>query len=170
MYHGTIVKSICVKGAKKPVVVTPPGKPVCKDVPSWVDAYGESCASYVKEIACTSSGGYGSGWDSAWGTFADSAPVHGVGANKACCACGGGTTAGAETQCEKDAKATGVVGKACYFAKSHWAIRPRVCPRACASIFTSWYSRCKADPSVRKNNRGNKIGSYNSLCAKGRGI
>jgi len=170
MYHGTIVKSICVKGAKKPVVVTPPGKSVCKDVPSWVDAYGESCASYVKEKACTSSGGYGSGWDSAWGTFADSAPMHGVGANKACCKCGGGTTAGAETQCEKDAKATGVVGKACYFAKSHWAIRPRVCPRACASVFTSWYNRCKADPSVRKNNRGNKIGSYASLCAKGRGI
>ena len=169
-YKGSIVKSICYKH-KSPVQVTPAPSPgSCTNNKGWVDAYGETCASYVKEKACTSSGGYGSGWDSAWGTFADSAPMHGVGANKACCKCGGGTTAGAETQCEKDAKATGVVGKACYFAKSHWAIRPRVCPRACASVFTSWYNRCKADPSVRKNNRGNKIGSYASLCAKGRGI
>jgi len=164
-YKGTIVKSICQKqqGTKAPTVAA---LKTCKDLPSWVDAYGESCRSYVKEKACTKNGGYGSGWDSAWGTFADSAPSNGVGANKACCQCGGGSTSGAKSQCVKDIARNGVVGKVCEYARSQFSIRPRTCSTACAAVFTSWYTRCSTDTAIVGYNRKarGRIGTYATIC------
>jgi len=55
----------------------------------WADSVGLTCWDYVDRQGCTDSGGYGSGWSSSAGTFADYA-VNGVDASQACCLCGGG--------------------------------------------------------------------------------
>ena len=72
----------------------PPPQVVCKDASGplgvWKNQYGDSCKSYRKARACNISGGYGPGWLTQWGTFADNADPYGVSPASACCACGGG--------------------------------------------------------------------------------
>jgi len=170
-YHGTLLKAICVKssGTVQPTPKPSAGAKICKDTPNWVDAYGESCASYVKEKACTSTGGYGVGWNSAaWGTFADNAPKHGKGANFACCGCGGGSTGGKESPCEQAIKSTGAVGKQCVYARTRFAIRPKQCRTTCASVFAPWYAKCKTDPVIAKINKAQKgnVDAFAAMCVK----
>jgi hypothetical protein len=84
----------------------------CVDSPEgWVDKWGASCQSncddpekgcYERFLpsnlpACTSDGGYGAGWDSDWGNFADYS-AGGIDATQACCICGGGSTAATPTE------------------------------------------------------------------------
>ena len=63
---------------------------VCVDTPKeWTDRTRVSCDDYKNKSYCTSSGGYGPGWPSRWGSFADH-KSGGKDATQACCACGGG--------------------------------------------------------------------------------
>ena len=57
---------------------------------AWSDSTGKTCFEYEQLNLCTPAGDYGSGWDSALGTFAEY-KVQGVDASQACCACGGGS-------------------------------------------------------------------------------
>eukprot|EP00667_Euglena_gracilis_P010632 EG_transcript_10842 len=68
------------------------GKSRCTDVAGWKDSDSETCATYKAMDYCTIAGGYGNGWASAWGTFADYTDTNGLDATKACCACGRGGT------------------------------------------------------------------------------
>lgn len=63
----------------------------CVDDPlGWGDTLASTCADYKTFSWCTSSGGYGSGWDSSsLGDFSLYA-VNGIDATDACCHCGGG--------------------------------------------------------------------------------
>ena len=36
-----------------------------------MDKDGDNCRKYIRRKWCSSTGGYGSGWRSAWGTFED---------------------------------------------------------------------------------------------------
>ena len=49
----------------------------CKANPYFVDAIGYNCTDYERHELCTSSGGYGEGWISVFGTFEDSADSDG---------------------------------------------------------------------------------------------
>ena len=57
----------------------------------FVDSYGDDCMIYAAKGWCTLDGGYGSTWDSSWGTFEDYANDDGETAT-VCpqCGCGGG--------------------------------------------------------------------------------
>ena len=57
----------------------------CDDIQDWYDSEGDDCQTYVNGNWCVD-GGYGPGWESDWGTFADWA-ADGVDAGLACCAC-----------------------------------------------------------------------------------
>ena len=61
----------------------------CND--QFVDSYGDNCAKYAAEGWCTLDGGYGSSWDSSWGTFENWTNADGESAT-VCkqCGCGGG--------------------------------------------------------------------------------
>lgn len=62
--------------------------PFCIDFPTnFKDSSGYDCADYATKQWCTSSGGFGSGWMSDWGTFADHSNKDGIDATTACCAC-----------------------------------------------------------------------------------
>lgn len=64
---------------------------ICRTAPGkWKSKNGNTCAMLDYLRACTASGGYGAGWNAAWGTFKDDVDAHGVTAKQACCACGGG--------------------------------------------------------------------------------
>jgi hypothetical protein len=66
----------------------------CTDNPSdWVSSSssGSTCTDYVNNNYCTSSGGFGTGWQSSYGVFDDYA-TDGIDASEACCGCGGGST------------------------------------------------------------------------------
>ena len=39
--------------------------------PNFVDSEGENCQDYFDSKYCTSSGGYGQGWNYDWGFFED---------------------------------------------------------------------------------------------------
>ena len=55
---------------------------------NFVSATGFNCQHYQELDLCTTDGGYGSAWDSAWGTFADYPdPTTGLDAS-ACEVCG----------------------------------------------------------------------------------
>jgi hypothetical protein len=78
----------------------------------WKDKNGYDCARYEKDKFCTTTGGYGSGWNlQAMGSFSMNvdqnvkSPVH------ACCTCGGGTkTFPGESTLAKAAPEPGVPG------------------------------------------------------------
>ena len=61
----------------------------CND--QFVDSYGDNCMKYAAEGWCTLDGGYGSSWDSSWGTFENWTNADGESAT-VCkqCGCGGG--------------------------------------------------------------------------------
>jgi len=64
------------------------GVKTCKDrVEGWTDSLGYSCADYAENEYCTAKKGYGTGWESDFGSFEDYA-VKGVDALAACCVCG----------------------------------------------------------------------------------
>jgi hypothetical protein len=63
----------------------------CADKPGWSDADGDTCDIYAISSWCTSSGEPSTGWHSEWGTF-ETFAKNGVGADTACCACGGGVS------------------------------------------------------------------------------
>lgn len=66
-------------------------KPLCVDVPQWMDRRRINCAKYKKWAFCTDDGDFGPGWPKeSFGTFEKLAPRSGIVANQACCACGGG--------------------------------------------------------------------------------
>jgi hypothetical protein len=65
----------------------------CTDTTGWIDSKGYDCATYVGAGWCTPRGGYGPQWDmKEWGTF-DMAGTNYLGADEACCGCGGGAKA-----------------------------------------------------------------------------
>ena len=61
---------------------------LCVDDEEWRDVNGFDCRSY--NDCCCSDGGYGPGWPSEWGTFANFSNADGVHAGMACCACNSG--------------------------------------------------------------------------------
>jgi len=62
----------------------------CEDTTKgWVDSLGYSCDKYDEYKFCTSTKGYGAGWDEDWGAFIVYA-VSGLSATDVCCTCGGG--------------------------------------------------------------------------------
>ena len=61
----------------------------CTDIAGWSDSFGYTCADYANLNYCTSTGGFGIGWDPTWGTFLDYINL-GFIATDACCTCGGG--------------------------------------------------------------------------------
>ncbi|KAK3278006.1 hypothetical protein CYMTET_14025 [Cymbomonas tetramitiformis] len=66
----------------------------CTDLPegnTWHDgsSWG-NCNTYYSDNLCTSSGGYGSGWLTEWGSFSGWTS-YGLDATEACCVCGGGS-------------------------------------------------------------------------------
>ncbi|KAK3276915.1 hypothetical protein CYMTET_15042 [Cymbomonas tetramitiformis] len=66
----------------------------CTDLPegnTWHDgsSWG-NCNTYYSNNLCTSSGGYGSGWLTEWGSFSGWTS-YGLDATEACCVCGGGS-------------------------------------------------------------------------------
>merc|ERR1719237_1164333 len=65
----------------------------CTDVAGWRDSEGDGCWIYADEAWCTDDGKPGSGWDKEWGAL-DDYWSQGHSSLTACCACGGGTTAG----------------------------------------------------------------------------
>ena len=63
--------------------------PLCLDLPAgWKDVDADDCDKYVQSLWCTVSGGFGVNW-SQGDTFGQYATA-GIGANDACCGCGGG--------------------------------------------------------------------------------
>jgi hypothetical protein len=68
----------------------------CEDMEGWVSATGDNCDVYVASEWCNLDGSAGPGWDPLYGTFAEWGDGGGVDATGACCACGGGATAGDE--------------------------------------------------------------------------
>ena len=72
----------------------PTGLEGCSDVSGFVNSYGENCYKFWVSDYCNSTGGYGTGWDAAFGAFEDPEnadvqdPTFTV--LNACCACGGG--------------------------------------------------------------------------------
>eukprot|EP00416_Gambierdiscus_australes_P033981 CAMPEP_0171101346 /NCGR_PEP_ID=MMETSP0766_2-20121228/54731_1 /TAXON_ID=439317 /ORGANISM="Gambierdiscus australes, Strain CAWD 149" /LENGTH=584 /DNA_ID=CAMNT_0011561375 /DNA_START=267 /DNA_END=2021 /DNA_ORIENTATION=+ len=62
----------------------------CNDTPGWRDLDGEGCSAYAAFAYCTEVGGYGLGWSMEWGTFSSFARDGVSGADRSCCACGGG--------------------------------------------------------------------------------
>ena len=68
------------------------GSSPCMDSDAWFDSDLKTCSSYGQQKWCTSSGGYGAGWDHTT-SFLDLAnPWDNTTALEACCVCGGGTT------------------------------------------------------------------------------
>ena len=66
-------------------------EPTCTDSPfGWKSNNGRTCAEYKSNKWCKPNG-YGTGWNSADGSFSDWANSAGVDASQACCACGAGT-------------------------------------------------------------------------------
>mmetsp|Transcript_82277 Transcript_82277/g.172269 ORF Transcript_82277/g.172269 Transcript_82277/m.172269 type:complete len:1356 (-) Transcript_82277:98-4165(-) len=66
----------------------------CIETPAnFRDKDGDNCATYVKNKWCADDG-YGSNWDSSWGTFAAFTNKQGYNAGDSCCGCGGGTRLG----------------------------------------------------------------------------
>ena len=63
----------------------------CADIQGWTDVDGYTCETYVSAQWCSSdgSGGFGIGWNEAWGSF-DTYANNGVASTDACCGCGGG--------------------------------------------------------------------------------
>ena len=59
----------------------------CSDEANWTDSSGYNCTTYTSNGWCTSSAGYGPGWNTSWGTFADLASAN-LSAPLACCGCG----------------------------------------------------------------------------------
>jgi hypothetical protein len=66
----------------------------CTDTPNWMSTTQATCADYAGRHWCTSSGGYGPGWNGGYGTFDQWGSADGVDATDACCACGGGSSNG----------------------------------------------------------------------------
>lgn len=62
----------------------------CTDTEGWEDNDGEGCEEYAAFAFCSDVGGYGLGWNLDWGSFASFAADGVGGADKHCCACGGG--------------------------------------------------------------------------------
>jgi hypothetical protein len=56
----------------------------------WKTSQDNTCKEYLEYQWCTSSGGYGVGWQAEWGVFSNFVDDYGYGANDACCGCGGG--------------------------------------------------------------------------------
>lgn len=63
----------------------------CTGVVGWANSDGVGCSDHGSQGWRTPDGGYGAGWNSGWGTFADYA-TDGLDALEACCECGGGQT------------------------------------------------------------------------------
>ena len=82
----TLVPTLTLTPTKSP---TPTARHCSNAPPDWADSHGDDCTKYVTHLYCTSSGGYGPGWDAAFGTF-ESRAVGGIDAVGACCGCGGG--------------------------------------------------------------------------------
>jgi len=60
----------------------------CRDkIEGWKDTGGFTCGDYLKYEFCTSEKGYGTGWQSHWGSF-DRYTIDGVDATQICCTCG----------------------------------------------------------------------------------
>jgi len=81
-----------IKETPAPIIQTPAPtiKGPCENkMDGWTDTYGYSCEDYVENDFCTLGGGFGMGWDAAWGNFAEYA-MSGMDANEVCCDCGGG--------------------------------------------------------------------------------
>jgi hypothetical protein len=69
------------------------GEHSCADEPlHWASNYGTNCSQYVKLAYCTTSGGYGIGWEADWGAFDVYSSTSGIDSSQACCGCGGGST------------------------------------------------------------------------------
>jgi len=87
----------------------------CADQPDWLDVTGESCASYVSNQWCTSTGGFGPSWtDGAFSLFADK---NGIDATQACCGCGGGVA----VTCTNQNKWADVSGETCgSYTANNW--------------------------------------------------
>lgn len=66
----------------------------------WKDGYNNECEDYRVLDLCREDG-YGSKWQSWWGTFSDWVTA-GLDASAACCLCGGGTTTPALPQVEEN--------------------------------------------------------------------
>ena len=77
----TAVEACCGCGAK-------PEIRQCTDaLADWMDSEKNTCSTYVLNKWCTSDGGYGTGWDFSWGSFATFATQN-HSAFQACCGCG----------------------------------------------------------------------------------
>eukprot|EP00667_Euglena_gracilis_P001438 EG_transcript_1439 len=85
----------------------------CKDL-DWTDRYGSTCEDYVNNQWCTSSGGYGPGWDASQPGFS-SFNARGINDNiapTACCGCG-------KNKCVKDVVL--LIDQSSSIALSDWA-------------------------------------------------
>merc|ERR1719498_960082 len=69
----------------------------CSDAPNWKDVEGDTCETYGNAEFCLPNGQPGAGWQTEWGGLADYA-VEDKDATQACCACGGGSSAGCKDQ------------------------------------------------------------------------
>eukprot|EP00418_Pyrodinium_bahamense_P086021 CAMPEP_0179072836 /NCGR_PEP_ID=MMETSP0796-20121207/32260_1 /TAXON_ID=73915 /ORGANISM="Pyrodinium bahamense, Strain pbaha01" /LENGTH=440 /DNA_ID=CAMNT_0020770009 /DNA_START=28 /DNA_END=1347 /DNA_ORIENTATION=- len=63
----------CGSGGAPGANPRPNPTPNCTDANGgeWKDVDGDSCRTYASNDWCTAAGGYGPGWDEAWGTFTD---------------------------------------------------------------------------------------------------
>lgn len=78
-------------GEKAGLRVSASNPTVCVNFPeTWSDKRGISCKEYEKNAFCTKSGGFGEGWNTAWGSFSEVAKEDGITATDSCCVCGGG--------------------------------------------------------------------------------
>eukprot|EP00667_Euglena_gracilis_P024352 EG_transcript_27949 len=66
---------------------SPSPSPGCVDVANWNVSGGLTCADFVDNAYCTPTRGYGTGWNSLWGTFS-LYTYHGLDCTQACCGCG----------------------------------------------------------------------------------
>lgn len=87
------------KATTRPTTVPPSVHPTadvsCVSISAWTDTRANRCAYYAAKNLCTRTGAQGPGWKSWWTPYLTAArnSTTGVPVWKACCACGGGTTA-----------------------------------------------------------------------------
>lgn len=83
----------CGGGTHTPTPPTPTPAPApCENIPvNWQPDGDVPCQDWFDENYCTSTGGYGTGWDASWGYF-ENYTDEGRTVVEACCQCGGGTT------------------------------------------------------------------------------
>eukprot|EP00668_Euglena_longa_P027434 GGOE01034340.1.p1 GENE.GGOE01034340.1~~GGOE01034340.1.p1 ORF type:complete len:925 (+),score=137.32 GGOE01034340.1:33-2807(+) len=104
----------------------------CVDTP-WVDRFGSTCADYVKNNWCTSSGDYGTGWDFTQPGFRnfDYRTNNNQNALSACCGCG-------KNKCVKDTVL--LIDQSASIALSDWyKIKQYITDRVNQTVFTNEY-------------------------------